>query len=227
MRVLCVGAHPDDEVIGAGGTLAKHVAEGDDVFVLLLSDGEMARYETETDDAMERREDRRERARAASEVLGIESIEVLDYWGNQLDDVALIDVVRDVETAIDEFRPDVIYTHNYGDLNVDHQLIARAVRTASRPLVDSPVDRILSFEVLSSTEWAMPTADTAFQPTVFVDIEGFLETKMEALSAYDDEIREPPHPRSVRSIRNNGVLWGEKVGMAAAEPFQLLLERQH
>jgi N-acetylglucosamine malate deacetylase 1 len=226
MRILCVAAHPDDELIGVGGTLAKHADDGDEVAVLLLSDGTMARYEALTPAAAERRNDRRNRARAAADILGVGELTVLDYWGNQLDDAPLLEIVRDIESAIDSFRPRVIYTHHHGDLNVDHQLIARAVRTAARPLVDSPVDRVLSFETLSSTEWAMPSADTAFQPTVYVDIEDFLDTKMEALAVYDDEIRDRPHPRSANSIRDNAVLWGEKVGMWAAEPFQLLLERR-
>lgn len=225
MRILCVAAHPDDEVIGVGGTLAKHVAEGDDVEVLMLNDGVMARYEAETSAARARRDDRRERAQAVADSLGFGGVTVLDYWGNQLDDEALIDVVRDVESKLDSFEPHVIYTHYYGDLNIDHQIAARAVRTAARPLAGSTVDRILSFESLSSTEWAMPTADTAFQPTVFVDIDEHFDRKMDALSIYEDELRERPHPRSRRSIRNNNQLWGEKVGLYAAEPFELVMER--
>ncbi|MCH7659788.1 MAG: PIG-L family deacetylase, partial [Euryarchaeota archaeon] len=170
MRVLCVAAHPDDEVLGVGGTLAKHAMDGDDVSVLLLGDGEMARHESETPAARERKKERREEAQAAGDVLGVGSVTILDYRGNQLDDYPLINVVRDIETVIEEIEPTVIYTHHYGDLNVDHQLVARAVKTAARPQGGSPVDRVLSFETPSATEWAMPTTDTAFQPTVFVDI---------------------------------------------------------
>lgn len=227
MNVLCVAAHPDDEVLGAGATLAKHAAEGDEVEVLLLSDGEMARHETETPAARERREERRYEARSAGDVLGVDSVTVLDYWGNQLDDVPLIDVVRDVESKIDDLQPRVIYTHHYGDLNVDHQLVSRAVRTAARPISDSAVDRILSFETLSATEWAMPTADTAFQPTVFVDVAEYLERKMEAIAVYDSEMHDRPHPRNRDGIRDNARIWGDKSGLIAAEPFELLLERRH
>lgn len=226
MRVLCIAAHPDDEVLGVGGTLAKHAAAGDEVDVLLLGDGEMARHETETPAAKERGEARRDEARAAGDALGVESVTVLDYWGNQLDDVALIDVVRDVETMIEESRPDVIYTHHYGDLNVDHQLVARAARTAARPLADSPVDRLLSFETPSATEWAMPTADTAFRPTVFIDIDDHLDRKLDAIEVYGSEMRERPHPRNAESIRHNARLWGDRCGLPAAEPFELLLERR-
>jgi LmbE family N-acetylglucosaminyl deacetylase len=226
MRVLCVAAHPDDETLGAGATLAKHVQAGDSVEVLLLSDGAMARHETETPAARQRREERRSDATAAGKVLGVDDVTVLDYWGNQLDDVPLIDVVRDVEAKVESFQPEVIYTHHYGDLNIDHQLVARAVRTAARPTADSPVDRVLSFETVSATEWGMPTADTAFQPTVFVDVGEQLDAKMDAIGVYETEMRDRPHPRAPASIRENARLWGDKSGLPAAEPFELLVERQ-
>ncbi|QLG47413.1 PIG-L deacetylase family protein [Natrinema halophilum] len=226
MKVLCVAAHPDDEALGAGGTLAKHAAEGDEVEVFLVSDGAMARYEQETETAMERRAERRAEAETAADILGVSNLTVLDYWGNQLDDVALIDIVRDVESKIDSFQPNVIYTHHYGDLNIDHELVARAVRTAARPTTDSPVDRILSFETLSATEWGMPSADNAFQPTTFVDIDEYLTQKMNAINAYESEMRDRPHPRNPDGIRNNAKVWGDKSGLLAAEPFELLLERR-
>ncbi|WP_114575496.1 PIG-L deacetylase family protein [Saliphagus sp. LR7] len=226
MTVLCVGAHPDDEVLGVGGTLARHAADGETVSVLLLGDGEMARHETETEAARERREERRREARAAGEVLGVESVRILDYWGNQLDDVALIDVVRDVERAIADVEPTTIYTHYSGDLNVDHQLVARAVRTAARPVADTTVDRILSFETPSSTELAIPTENNPFQPSTFVDITETMEAKMEAIDVYGSEMRDRPHPRSPDSLRANARLWGDRSGFRAAEPFEVVLDRR-
>ncbi len=226
MRVLCVAAHPDDELIGVGGTLCKHVESGDTVDILLLSDGAMARYETETPAATERRTERRARAKEVGDRLGFGEVTVLEYWGNQLDDEALLDVVRDVEAKLNAFEPHVVYTHHYGDLNIDHQIVARAVRTAARPLAESTVDRLLAFESLSSTAWAMPTADTGFQPTVFVDIDPFLERKLEAIEIYKDELVEAPHPRNRDCIRANNQLWGQKAGLFAAEPFELVLERR-
>lgn len=226
MRVLCVAAHPDDEVIGVGGTLAKHADDGDEVFVLLLGDGEMARYETVTPEAEAGMRLRREAARDVGDALGVESVRILEFWGNQLDKEPFIDVVRAVEDEIRRVEPTVVYTHHFGDLNMDHQLTARAVKTATRPFADSSVDRVYSFETLSSTEWAMPTAETAFQPTVAIEIDEQLDRKREALSIYDDEMRERPHPRNPDSIVQNARLWGDKFGLRAAEPFVLLLERQ-
>lgn len=226
MTVLCVGAHPDDEVLGVGGTLAKHAADGDRVSVLLLSDGEMARHETETEAARERREERRREARAAAEVLGTESVRILDYWGNQLDDVALIDVVRDVERAIADVEPTTIYTHYSGDLNIDHRIVARAVRTAARPSSDTTVDRILAFETPSSTELAMPTENNPFQPSTFVDVTETLEAKMEAIGIYESEMRDRPYPRNADSLRENARLWGDRSGFRAAEPFEVVINRR-
>lgn len=226
MNVLCVAAHPDDEVLGVGGTLAKHAERGDEVDILLLSDGEMARHEEVTSEARKRRDERRANAREAANVLGAQSVEVLDYWGNQLDDVALIDVIRDVQAKIDDVRPETVYTHHYGDLNIDHELVARAVRTAARPLADSTVDRVLSFETLSATEWAMPRQETAFRPTVFEDVGDHLDRKMAAVDVYQKEMRDRPHPRSVENIRRNARTWGDTAGFQAAEPFELLLERR-
>lgn len=226
MKVLCVAAHPDDEVLGAGGTLAKHADSGDDVEVLLLSDGAMARFETETEAAKERRAERRAEAQAAADVLGVSDVTVLDYWGNQLDDVPLIDVIRDIEAKIETFQPEVVYTHHSGDLNIDHQLIARAVRTATRPTVDSPVDRVLAFETLSVSEWGLPSPDNAFQPTTFVDVDDYLGRKLDAIDAYESEMRDRPHPRNAAAVRKNAELWGDKSGLLAAEPFELILDRR-
>jgi LmbE family N-acetylglucosaminyl deacetylase len=186
----------------------------------------MARHEEVTPEAEKRRSERRENARRAADVLGVRSVEVLDYWGNHLDDVALIDIVRDVSATVEAFEPDVIYTHHCGDLNVDHERAARAVRTAARPLADSPVDRILSFETLSATEWSMPRQENAFRPTVFVDVSDTIDRKMDAIEVYREEMCERPHPRSVENVRRNARTWGDKSGFPVAEPFELVLERR-
>jgi LmbE family N-acetylglucosaminyl deacetylase len=116
----------------------------------------------------------------------------------------------------------VVYTHHYGDLNIDHELTARATVTATRPLVNSGVRRVLAYETLSSTEWSIPSADTAFQPTSFVDIEATIETKLEALREYETELGDHPHPRTVENVRSNARLWGAKAGLEFAEPFVVL-----
>jgi LmbE family N-acetylglucosaminyl deacetylase len=222
MSVLCIGAHPDDEVLGVGGTLARHAANGTDVHVCLLSDGVTSRYDEE-DSAREEIQQRRDRARRACETLGA-TVSLHGFPDNSFDTVPLLDIVQTIEAEIEEHEPTVVYTHHYGDLNMDHELACRATVTATRPLADSGVERVLAFETLSATEWSVPEPSNAFQPTAFIDIEDYLDAKLEALSVYEQELREPPHPRTTETVRQNAEVWGAKAGLGAAEPFELLRE---
>ncbi len=222
MSVLCTVAHPDDEVLGVGGALARHTADGEDVHVCILSDGVTSRYD-DTDAANEEIRQRRQRAERAAETLGA-TVSLHSFPDNCFDTVPLLDIVQTIESEIADHSPDTVYTHHYGDLNIDHELACRATITATRPLADSDIDRVLAFETLSASEWSVPSPDNAFQPTSFVDISDTLETKLEALSVYEDELREPPHPRTVDTVRKNAEVWGSKAGVSAAEPFELLRE---
>lgn len=221
MRVLGVVAHPDDEVLGMGGTLARHADNGDDVHVCFLSDGVTSRHDDLTPEVKAEIEGRKASAREACDILGV-SASYYQLPDNQFDTVPLLDIVQIVESEINEQRPDILYTHHHGDLNIDHELTVRATTTATRPLRDSPVDRVLAGEVLSSTEWSVPEPSNAFQPTTFVDISDVLGQKLDALAAYEEELREHPHPRTVENVRRNAKLWGAKSGVDAAEPFELL-----
>jgi len=220
MSVLCVAAHPDDEVLGAGGTLARHAADGEDVHVCILSDGVTSRYD-DPESATEEIQQRRNRARRACETLGA-TVSLHEYPDNQFDTVALLDLVQTVEAEVDKHDPDTVYTHHYGDLNVDHELACQATVTATRPLPDSNIDRVLAFETLSATEWAAPSPENAFQPQEFVNIDAHLETKLDALSVYEDELRVRPHPRSIGTVEENARVWGAKAGLPTAEPFEVL-----
>ena len=222
MTVLCVVAHPDDEILGIGGTLARHATQGDDVHVCILSDGVTSRY-ADNDNAKEEITRRRERATEACQKVGA-SVTLHDFPDNSFDTVQLLDIVQKVESEIERTQPTTVYTHHQGDLNVDHELTARAVLTATRPLKDSVVDRVYSFETLSATEWSAPIASNAFQPTTFVGISEHLPEKLEALSVYENELRDSPHPRTIETVRKNAEVWGAKSGMDAAEPLMLLRE---
>ncbi len=222
MSVLCIAAHPDDEVLGVGGTLARHAATGEEIHICILSDGVTSRYD-EGDAADEEIQQRRKRAKRAADVLGA-TVSLHEFPDNSFDTAPLLDIVQTIEAEIADHAPDVVYTHHYGDLNVDHELACRATVTATRPLADSGVDRVLAFETLSASEWSVPQPSNAFQPTTFVDISSHLDTKTEALSVYETELREPPHPRTVDTVRKNAEVWGSKVGVSAVEPFELLRE---
>ena len=222
MTVLCIAAHPDDEVLGAGGTLARHAANNEDVHVCILSDGVTSRYD-DTDAANEEVKQRRDRARDASKTLGA-TVSLYSFPDNSFDTVPLLDIVKTIEGEIREHTPEIVYTHHYGDLNIDHELTCRATVTATRPLADSSVDRVLAYETLSASEWSVPDTSNAFQPTSFVDISSDLDAKLDALTVYENELREPPHPRTVGTVRKNAEVWGAKAGLEAAEPFEVLRE---
>ena len=217
--VLAVVAHPDDEALGAGGTLARHAAKGDAVHILFLADGVGARGDDKA--AAERRA---KAARLAASALCAREPEFLGLPDNRLDRLELLDIVQLIELAIRKIAPQTIYTHHAGDLNIDHMLCHRAVLTACRPLFSSGVLRIYAMEVPSSTEWASPHSANAFIPTHFVDISGTKEAKRRALEAYSDEMRPFPHPRSFEALNALAAWRGASAGLRAAEAFMVVRE---
>ena len=215
--VLVVAAHPDDEALGCGGTLARHAANGDRVHLLFLSDGESSR---DTDAAAIAR--RQDAARVAAEILGARGPAFVGLPDNRLDSVDLLDIVQRVETEVARLGPATIYTHHAGDLNVDHRIVHQAVMTACRPLPGSPVRVIYAFETVSSTEWQ--SSGNMFQPQRWVDIKPFLRCKRRALEAYAAEMRPFPHARSFEAVEALARVRGASVGLEAAECFMVVRE---
>lgn len=214
--VLVVAAHPDDEVFGCGGTLARHAEKGDDVHVLILADGETSRIQAGDVSA------RQICAEHAARALGISLYKILGFPDNQLDKVALLEIVRAVESAVAQLTPTVVYTHHGGDLNIDHQIACKAVMTACRPLPGSAIDAIYTFETVSSTEWFVPQQECIFMPGRIVDISGTIKKKMAALRCYDSEMRSFPHARSYEAIECLAKLRGAQSGLPAAEAFGVM-----
>jgi len=223
--ILAVAAHPDDEVLGPGGTLARHAAQGDAVHVLLLSTGATARDQSRGASA---RGDElaalSAAARSVATVLGAAPPRFAGLPDNRMDSLDLLDVIKAVEEVVDELAPEIVFTHHGGDLNVDHRITHQAVVTACRPLPGASVRAIYGFETLSSTEWASADSTTPFQPQRFVDISQHLETKLRALAAYETEMRAFPHPRSTDGVSALARLRGATVGVAAAEAFRVVRE---
>jgi N-acetylglucosamine malate deacetylase 1 len=218
-RVAAIVAHADDEVLGCGGTLRRHALAGDDVSVIILADGESSRDAgSPADAAVAQRE---AAARRAADALGVRHVTIHRLPDNRLDTLALLDIVKVVETHIDEIAPEIIYTHHGGDLNIDHRRVHQAVVTACRPQPGFGVDTLLFFEVASSTEWQTPGSAPAFLPNWFVDVSSTLDAKLKALEAYDDEMREWPHPRSYQAVKHLAHWRGATVGCDAAEAFVL------
>ncbi len=218
MNVLVVVAHPDDEVLGPGGSIARHASEGDEVTILILAAGSSVRY------AEEQVRDVLAGARAASGRLGVSDVRFGELQDQRLDALPVLEVTQIVEAVLQDVRPRVVYTHHRGDINHDHTVVHEATLTAARPYGAPFVHRILCFETPSATEWAGPYQEAAFIPNVFVDIADHLETKLQAMEEYPTELREPPHPRSLQALRSHAAYWGSVIGTTAAEPFMLVRE---
>ncbi len=220
MRLLTVAAHPDDETLGAGGTMAWHAAQGDTVWVCILADGASSRHGHVSQQA--------DCARRACDLLGVDRLALVGLPDQRLDTLSLLDVITPIEEVIAELRPDVVLTHFMGDVNEDHRLVARATTVAARAVPGTPVSRVCAYEVPSSTDWAPPIPGSVFAPNLYVDIAATLETKLTAMKAYADtyvsEVRPFPHPRSLEALTAYAHRHGAASGLLAAEPFMLLRE---
>jgi N-acetylglucosamine malate deacetylase 1 len=214
--VLVVAAHADDEALGCGGTIARHVEEGDTVHLVLMADGVHSRRESSEVDLARRVE----ASKRAQSILGISFSQSLELPDNKMDSVPLLEIVQKLEPIVEEIQPSVVYTHHHGDLNIDHRLTHAAVMTACRPVPGSSVREIYGFEVLSSTEWATQKG-SPFLPDYFVDITQQLRTKLGALEAYAEEMRKPPHSRSMAHAEVLAHHRGYSIGVDAAEAFEV------
>lgn len=219
-QVLVVAAHPDDELLGLGGTVARHVSSGDQVTIALIADVGTARYEDETIQAV-----RRCALQAASR-LGVSDVRFAGLADQVLDTLPILEITQWIEGVLRDTQPQIIYTHHRGDVNRDHQVVHEATLTAARPYSAPSVERILCYETPSATEWAGPYVENCFASNVYVDITDYLESKLSAMSAYATELSSFPHPRSVEALRARAIHWGSVIGVAAAEPFMLIREIQ-
>ena len=216
MNILVVAAHPDDEVLGCGGVMARHAAAGDKVHVLFLADGVTARESSGSDAVAQRQQ----QALAAAQQLGAAEPTFAGFPDNRMDTVALLDIVQVVETEIARVQPTTIYCHYGGDLNVDHRIAHQATITACRPLPAAVVNSVYAFETLSSTEWS--GSEAQFSPDRFVDVDTYVDKKIAALACYRDELRPFPHPRSTEAVTALGQLRGAASGLAFAEAFKVI-----
>jgi len=217
-KVLVVAAHPDDEVLGCGGTVARLTNDGCEVYTLILGTGIAARYgQADSQNIKSEIEKLKKRAHAANEIIGVKEVFLHNFPDNRFDTVALLDLVKVIEQVKDSIKPDIVFTHCAGDLNIDHQITYKAVLTATRPLPAETVREIYSFEVLSSTEWNYPLS---FAPDTFFNISETMDLKQKALKCYKSEIREFPHPRSLQAVESSAKAWGIKVGLKYVEAFK-------
>lgn len=210
-RVLVIAAHPDDELLGCGGTVALHTDLGDTVTSVIACEGESHRYgpggvgqETHV--------------RLAATDLGVEDVRLLRFPDQRLDTLALTELITPLEAVVTEVRPHVVYCQFGGDINVDHQVLFKATQVATRPTAGS-IEAIYAFDTASSTEWAYPRS---FVPDTWVDISATLSRKLQAMARYESEIRDYPHPRSLEALENRAKAWGNANCLSAAEVFMTI-----
>lgn len=224
MNVLVIAAHPDDEVLGCGGTIALMAQESHSVYIAILGEGMTSRYSKREEADQELLESLHTRSRQVAMLLGAKDIFMFNLPDNRFDTVPLLEVVKIIETLVERLKPQSIYTQHGGDLNVDHMMVYRATLTATRPMSGGSVKQVYAYEVPSSTEWAFAQFAPVFQPNVFVDIGATLETKIQAMRMYESEARPFPHPRSPEALRAIAQRWGSVAGLLAAEAFCLVRE---
>lgn len=220
-KVMVIVAHPDDEILGCGATMKKLTERGADVRTLILGEGKTSR------DNQRNREKResdigelREEVIEANKIVGVTDVHVMDFPDNRFDTVALLDIVKSIEKHIDEFEPTAVFTHFSGDLNIDHTITNKAVLTATRPQPGQTVEMVAAFEVLSSTEWNYPNS---FSPSLFIDVnDKQLNAKINAMKAYRSELKDYPHPRSLKSIKELAKNRGTSVGVEYGEALSMI-----
>lgn len=216
-KILIVAAHPDDEILGCAGTIVRLVKEGYEAHTLILGEGITSRDEKGNRKKIKKElKELKSQSQEANKVLGVKNILIYDFPDNRFDSVPLLDIIKVVEKAKKEIKPDLIFTHYEADLNIDHQITYKAVITATRPLSYETVKEIYSFEVLSSAEWNFPFV---FSPNVFFDVSDTLEYKLRAMEKYKSELKNFPHPRSLKGIKLNAEYWGMRIGVEYAEAF--------
>ena len=220
-KILVIAAHPDDEVLGMGGTIIKMVNMNCEVNVLIVTDGSSSQYRDEVD-IQKIIDDKKKETFACARKLGVKNV----YYGNlpdmKLDCTPHIVINKEIEKLVERLQPDTIFTHFWGDVNVDHQQVYKSTLVAVRPVMGQVVKELYCYRVPSSTEWTPCKADTMFVPNVFVDIKEEADLKYRAFAEYSTELREYPHPRSVQHLKELDIARGLEVGQGPTETFVLL-----
>ena len=222
-KILVVASHPDDELLGLGGTIRRLANEGKEIHAVIMAEGITSRSEKRDDADKNELAELKKDAEKAAKIVGYSSIEFCGMPDNRMDEVDLLDIVKTVSKFVEKYKPDTIFTHHHGDLNIDHRRTCEAVLTACRPVGDYPVKRIYAFETPSSTEWNY-TYSEPFVPNVYFDVTDTLESKVEGMACYRSESTEYPHPRSAEALRSLGKYRGSNIGVPMAEAFMLLRE---
>jgi len=221
--VLVVVAHPDDEILACGATIASLVKKGYQCYTLILGEGKTSRLDyRDKFTVIDELDELSIEIQEANKIIGIKKVFTKKFPDNRFDSVDLIDIVKEIEKVKELVKPEIIFTHHIGDMNIDHQITHQAVLTATRPMRDEYVKKIYSCEVPSATEWNSYSNETIFIPNTFIDVSETIDIKIEAMSRYTSELREFPHPRSLEYIKKLANISGAKVGLDYCENFRLV-----
>lgn len=220
-NILVFAAHPDDELLGVGGTVRRFVNEGATARAVIMAEGLTSRRDSRNDTDCSELLALQEDARRAAAEVGYTGIDFCGLPDNRMDSLDLLDIIKTVSNFVEKYKPDTIFTHHHGDLNIDHRVTCEAVLTACRPVEDYCVKRIYAFETPSSTEWNFNYTEP-FTPNVYVDVSDTLEAKIRGMVCYRTESTEYPHPRSAEALRALGRYRGSNAGFKMAESFVLL-----
>jgi len=210
-KILVIAAHPDDEILGCGGTVKRHVDNGDYVCSVVVCEGESLRNVNQQSKNISH-------AKLAARVLGVSDLRELSFPDQRLDTFTLTDIISPLEVIIREVEPSIVYCQYGGDVNLDHELLFKAILVATRP-TEKFITEVLAFDTASSTEWAYPRS---FIPDTWIDISRTLSDKLKAMECYESELRAYPHPRSLKGLENKARAWGNQVGMDAAEVYMTI-----
>lgn len=222
---MIVVAHPDDELLGLGASMHRLINEQHIItHVLILGEGITSRSDTrDVEKWKEALAIHRNNIHAAQKAIGYHSVSIYDFPDNRFDTVALLDIIKVIEKEKQQFKPDIIFTHHGGDVNIDHQRTFEGVLTACRPMLQETVKTIITFETPSGTEWRSPTDPRHFLPNFFISVSGNdVEAKIKGMESYEFEKRGYPHPRSPEALRIQAQRWGVAVGVPFAEAFCLV-----
>lgn len=217
-KILVIASHPDDEVLGAGGTIAWYSkVMNEDVHVLILTEGCSAQYRGDKKMLLRKRKE----AEKANSILGVKDLIFENLPDMRLDDLLHVQINEVIETSIRKIAPDIVFTQ-HPDVNKDHVLTYESTMVAVRPVPGGKVKKVYTYAPSSSTEWSSPVSGSYFMPNTFFDIFSTLEYKLKAFECYRSELREYPHPRALESVRVYAERDGITVGLRAAEPFMLI-----
>ena len=211
-KILVIAPHPDDEVLGCGGTIKKYAQLGANISLCVVTVAYMPQW---TEDFIK---DRPRQIRAAADVLGVKDIYPLDFPTVRLDTLPQKELNEKIADVVRKVKPDTLYMPHRGDLNRDHQLVHEAALVAARPTAGQSIKHVLAYEARSETEWGF----LPFIPTVYEDITDEMESKVEAMRVYASEVKDFPHPRSLEAIDALAKTRGSEAGLKRAEAFMLI-----